>query len=352
MLANPSKLTADLDMQIITRFVILRIAAISVQVGTWLALRIPSGASQPAPVASPRNRASERVLRRHIAANRAGSHAMDANQDEAARCLEVAERKISDGLYDAAERLVAKSERMFPLPAQAEARARILALRKTQPPRAPPPARKKVPEPAEQAAPEATDEMVEIVATTNAAARRGPHAVLGVPADASEQAIKSAYRKLILRLHPDKNFAPGAEDAFKSVQRAFETLTDPHARDAFDKEGDTAGANSGYADFRPPNFHPEQFHRPHMRRRRRGGISDDDLHSFFEMFDHTVFEPPVNRRARYRYRAGHRGGDVQQGDPTSLLLPLFLVLGFMFFSSLFSAVLNSLLILLESLFPG
>lgn len=276
---------------------------------------------------------------------------MDANQDEAKRCLEVAERKISAGLYDAAERLVAKSERMYPLPAQSEARARILALRKTQPPRAPPP-RKKEPAPAEQAAPEATEEMVEIVAATNAAVRRGPHAVLGVPADASEKAIRSAYRKLILRLHPDKNFAPGAEDAFKSVQRAFETLTDPRAQDGSDVDGGEGHTGSGF-DFRPPNFHPQHFYRPQARRRQRGGADlDSDIRTFFEMFEGDPFEPHFNQHMRQRHRARPRRGDVHQGETLSLLLPFFLVIGFMFFSSLFSAAVNSFLVLLETLFAG
>ena len=51
--------------------------------------------------------------------------------------------------------------------------------------------------------------------------------VLGIERSATDDDIKKAYRKLALKVHPDKNHAPTSQDAFKKVGQAYQCLSDP-----------------------------------------------------------------------------------------------------------------------------
>lgn len=74
------------------------------------------------------------------------------------------------------------------------------------------------------------------------------YALLGVPKSAGEAEIKSAYRKLALKYHPDRNQGnKSAESKFKEINEAYEVLSDPQKRKLYDQFG-----KEGAQGYRPP----------------------------------------------------------------------------------------------------
>lgn len=71
---------------------------------------------------------------------------------------------------------------------------------------------------------------------------------LGIERGASDEEIKKAYRRLARQHHPDISKEPGAEDRFKEISEAYETLSDPEKRQAYDG----LGRHRPGEEFRPP----------------------------------------------------------------------------------------------------
>jgi DnaJ-class molecular chaperone len=126
---------------------------------------------------------------------------------------------------------------------------------------------------------------------------RDPYEVLGVPRSASAAEVKSAFRKLAKKLHPDANkHDPKAANRFAELNAAHEIVGDPDKRKAFDRgeidaegkprfqgfEGSGAGRGGGAGgfgregSFESFNFGPEGFQRSGARGsfRGHGGIED------------------------------------------------------------------------------
>jgi molecular chaperone DnaJ len=125
------------------------------------------------------------------------------------------------------------------------------------------------------------------------AARLDYYEVLGVDRSASHQEIKKAYREMARQYHPDVSDASDAEARFKEINEAYQVLSDPEKRQAYDRfghaglEGGRAGFDFG--GFRDPfeifeEFFGQGFGFSTGRRRgpRRGADLRYDLHLTFE----------------------------------------------------------------------
>jgi DnaJ homolog subfamily B member 12 len=126
-----------------------------------------------------------------------------------------------------------------------------------------------------------TQEQVTIVSQILRSKRAGGrdmhYRVLSIDRSADDAAIKKAYRKLSLKVHPDKNSAPQADEAFKAVGLAYATLSDPQKRTIYDRYGEEDPDNRGGGGGGGP------FGGMH-RRAGHGGAQEVNPEEIFNMF--------------------------------------------------------------------
>jgi molecular chaperone DnaJ len=125
--------------------------------------------------------------------------------------------------------------------------------------------------------------------------KRDYYEVLGVAKDAAEKDIKKAYRQAALKFHPDRN--PGdkeAEKSFKEAAEAYEVLTTPEKRQAYDRFGHDGLRASGYTGF-------------------HGGV-EDIFAAFGDMFSDLFGFGPMGGRGGPGGRGGRARGPRRGSD--------------------------------------
>jgi curved DNA-binding protein len=130
------------------------------------------------------------------------------------------------------------------------------------------------------------------------------YATLGVERGASEDAIKKAYRRLAHKYHPDVSKEADAEERFKEVAEAYQTLKDPEKRAAYDQ----LGTHSAGQDFQPPPDWQRQW-QPSQEE----AFSAEDL-DLSALFEHLR----AGRGARGGERMVMAGQDYEVAVPVSI----------------------------------
>lgn len=203
------------------------------------------------------------------------------NKGEAERCRDIAANALKQGQYARATKFFKKSLSLYPLPgveallAQAESLAtsgdsKPAATENNSTSNGGGSSSRTMPQRAESTASVSSsadgggrpytaeqEAIIKKILNSKEGGRGAHYRVLGVAESASESDLKKAYRKLALKLHPDKNSAPHADEAFKAVGLAYGTLSDSQKRTIYDRYGDEDPDNRG-GGMRPGGAH---FHR-------------------------------------------------------------------------------------------
>lgn len=141
--------------------------------------------------------------------------------------------------------------------------------------------------------------------------------VLGVARSCTEEDVRKAYKKLSLKVHPDKNKAKGAEDAFKAVSKAFTCLSSSERRARYDQNPEAEDGTEAVQ------------HHSHMRRRNGSTMYYEDIFEANDVFNAFFFggqNPNAAFRRAHFFRAQDGRGARTDGAQSHNLIGLLQLL--------------------------
>ncbi|XP_030370744.1 dnaJ homolog subfamily B member 14 [Scaptodrosophila lebanonensis] len=150
---------------------------------------------------------------------------------------------------------------------------------------------------------------------------RNHYEVLRVSHHATYSEVKRSYKRLALRLHPDKNQAPGAEDAFRRISDAADVLTDNQKRIEYNLHMVVGNSHGGHGFFRNSMFSQTDYsesdwQEPHTSASTNS--TDDELGDFDNQ--NGAYEEPNQRRRRPYEPANQRVPQTSSLYPTEQLI--------------------------------